>query len=237
LVPAYGLAEAVLAVTMSPLGEEPTIMDLDTTALGRREVCRAKPDERNRRAVVSSGLPLPGNDVHIRGGLPLGEIVVQSPCLADGYLDAPDATTERFSAEGFLTGDLGFVDAGKLYVTGRVDDLITIAGRNIYGRDIEACLGRIEGVRPDACCVVDTEVGGTTRLVAVIEPRADHPDFSVMAEAIGMAARAGAGVTIAECVFLPKGWFPKTPSGKVQRFRCRDIAASPESHTVVRART
>jgi fatty-acyl-CoA synthase len=75
---------------------------------------------------------------------------------------------------------------------------------------------------------------GAGRLVVLVEPRDGHPDFSVMAEQIASSARASAGVRIDECVFLSRGALPKTPSGKVQRFRCRELAQGTTQSNQVR---
>jgi fatty-acyl-CoA synthase len=240
LVPAYGLAEAVLAVTMAPLDQEPMIVHLDGGALAGGEIMHAEQGESNGRssavALVSAGQPLPGNDVRIRAGVPVGEVVVQSPSLADGYLGAPEATAERFTSDGLLTGDVGFLNEGNLYVTGRLDDLMIVAGRNVHARDLEASLSGVVGVRPGGYSIIDVDDGGTTRLVALVEPRRDHPDLSLMAADIGAAVRAGSGITIADFVFVEPGRLPKTPSGKVQRFRCREMAADVANTRAVRIR-
>jgi fatty-acyl-CoA synthase len=117
-------------------------------------------------------------------------------------------------------------------VTGRLDDLMSVAGRNVYARDVELCLTAVSGVRPGGCAVVDVD----TRLVAVIEPRAGHPELTAVAADVRAASRAGAGVLIDECVFVPRGRLPKTPSGKVQRFRCRELAASGGGDGAIRVR-
>lgn len=229
LKPAYGLAEAVLAVSMTPLEEEPTVLELDAGALTEGQI-RAAPNHReNDRAagvaLVSAGPPLPGNFVRIKSEGRVGEIMVKTPSLAEGYLNAPQATAERFTAEGLRSSDLGFVDHGNVYITGRMDDLMTIAGRNIYARDLEASMSRVAGLRPGGYSIVDVDNGGAARLVAVVEPRSHHPDLSVMAANITAAVRASAGIMVDECLFVDRGQLPKTPSGKVQRFRCRELAS------------
>jgi acyl-CoA synthetase (AMP-forming)/AMP-acid ligase II len=235
LVPAYGLAEAVLAVTMSPVGEGPTVLRVERAALEHGDVEPADSDGDATVELVSAGLPLPGNVVKIDPPTSaVGEVVVSGPTLAVGYLGAPQETAERFTADGLRTGDFGFVHDGRLYVTGRSDDLMIMAGRNLYARDVEAALAGVPGLRPGRFAVVDVEVHGDTRLVALIEPMPGHPDFAVMARDVATAARAAVGVTIAECVFVAPGDLPKTPSGKIQRFRCREHATSrPRAEWVV----
>ncbi len=237
LAPAYGLAEAVLAVTMTPVGEGPTILRLDRRALedGEVEVAPSAAPANATVELVSAGYPLPGNRVKIiPGDKAVGEIVVSTSSAAAGYLGAPAATAERFGADGLRTCDLGFVQDGRLYVTGCSDDLMVVAGRNVYARDIEAAVAGIPGLRAGGCSIVDVHNDGLPRLTALIEPSANHPDFGVMAGDVAAAARAAVGVTIDQCVFLEPGRLPKTPSGKVQRFRCRELVeAGPGQGAVV----
>ncbi len=75
----------------------------------------------------------------------MGEIWVAGPSVAQGYWNRPEETRQTFQAyvqetnEGpFLrTGDLGFIQNGELFVTGRLKDMIVIRGRNYYPQDIE----------------------------------------------------------------------------------------------------
>lgn len=216
LLPAYGLAEAVLAVSISPLGRQPRVVEDGT------------------RHVVSAGPPLPGCDVRILGDAAVGEIVVRTRSLADGYLEAPGVTAERFTDEGLLTRDIGFTRDGEVFVTGRIDDLMILGGRNVYAHDLEASVRGLEGLRSGGCSVVDIDGPDGQRLVAVVEPADSHPDYAVMAQNIRRRIREAGGVTITECVFMPRGELPKTPSGKIQRFRCKEIAASRASGNALR---
>jgi fatty-acyl-CoA synthase len=230
LVPAYGLAEAVLAVTMTPVGRGPRVLSVDRQALaaGNVEVAHWSTDGDAAKSVsfVSAGIQLDGTHVYIDGQGDVGEIVLRSRSLAQGYLGAPDATQARFTPDGLRTGDLGFLSDGELFVTGRLDDLMCIGGRNLYARDLELAVARVAGVRPGNCAVVDVDTIDGTQLVAIIEPDLKHPDFSVMEEQIVAVARESAGARIMRCLFLPRGRLPKSPSGKIQRYRCREMAAT-----------
>jgi fatty-acyl-CoA synthase len=236
VMPAYGLAEAVLAVTMTPLGSGPRFLNVDRGQATLAEQHGDEGAELSAATLVSAGPPLPGNTITIDGPDQFGEILVQGPTLASGYLDDPALTQSKFTPDGLRTGDIGFLHDDHLFIAGRVDDLMTIAGRNIYARDLEDCVSVIPGVRPGGCGIVDVPSGEGTRLVAVIEPTDHHPEFSVLAETILEQTRAVAGVGIDDFVFVPRGTLPKTPSGKVQRFRCREIAVESKDDTVVRVR-
>jgi fatty-acyl-CoA synthase len=101
---------------------------------------------------------------------------------------------------------------------------LIVAGRNVYARDIEVAIVGAGDLRPGSGAV---NVNGDSdpRLVAVVEPVDGHPDLSLMASRMADVGRATAGVRLTECVFLPRGQFPKTPSGKAQRHRCQELAS------------
>ena len=92
------------------------------------------------------GQPLFGTTVRVvDDGTPVqrgatGEIVVDGPTVSPGYLDE-DATDEAFDDDGLHTGDLGYRDAdGRLWVVGRVDDMIVTGGENVAPASVESTL-------------------------------------------------------------------------------------------------
>lgn len=97
----------------------------------------------------SVGRPLPGVEVRIvdDDDQPLeadqeGEIVVRGPNLMKGYLNHPQYTAEKLTADGFLrTGDIGLLDRdGYLHIRGRKKEIIIISGENVAPAEIEAVL-------------------------------------------------------------------------------------------------
>jgi acyl-CoA synthetase (AMP-forming)/AMP-acid ligase II len=225
-VPAYGLAEAVLAVAIPVRGTPLQVVEFDREALAAGEVVHAAAgaDDALVTRSVGVGTPLAGTAVSIGGAMDVGEVTVRSPFLARGYLERPDATAERFDGDALHTGDLGFIHDGQLHVAGRTDDLAVIAGRNVYLRDVERPVAAAAGVSPGRCTVVAVPERGTDRLVALVESDAD-----VELRALSDAALRAVGVRIARCVRLDRGEIPKTPSGKPQRFKCRQIAEERRS--------
>jgi acyl-CoA synthetase (AMP-forming)/AMP-acid ligase II len=149
--PAYGLAEFTLVATSKPPGTLPVEKDIDADALTRGEVQSALPTKRSVRA-VSSGRIGPGTTVRIvdpESGIAVepgrvGEIWVAGPCVTMGYWNRGEESEATFHARlsgdsrNYLrTGDLGFVDEGELFITGRKKDLIVVRGVNHYPQDIE----------------------------------------------------------------------------------------------------
>ncbi len=136
--------------------------------------------ETNRPASV--GKPLPGTTVTIRSDdgtvCPLGEvgeICVEGPNVMLGYLNDPEATAKKIRNGVLYTGDKGFFDAdGYLYISGRADEMVKVAGEKIYPVEIENALERIEGVEEVAVVALPDQRGGV-RLHAFVQrkPGAD----------------------------------------------------------------
>jgi fatty-acyl-CoA synthase len=228
LAPAYGLAEAVLAVTLSPAGEAPRLLEVDGTALadGRVVTVDDANDSQQAQTLVSSGRPLRDVELRIDGDRDQGEICVRTPTLARGYAGDPETTARHFVDAELRTRDLGFLHEGELYVQGRIDDILVVGGRNISALDVEARVASKAPVRAGCCALVDIPREDDVELVMLAEARPDAPEPERTAAAIRDVAMSTAGVRVDECIILPRGSLPKTPSGKIQRFRCRDLVST-----------
>ncbi|MCV7381351.1 fatty-acid--CoA ligase [Mycobacterium alsense] len=250
--PSYGIAEATLLIaTIDPSAEASVVyLDRDQLSAGRAvPVPAGDPDAvaqvscgrvaRSLWAVIvdpDSGAELPDGAV--------GEIWLQGDNVGRGYWGLPDETRRAFGArlrsrlpqdsraEGatagrswLRTGDLGVFLDGELYVTGRIADLVTIAGRNHYPHDIEATAAEASPmVRRGYVTAFSAPVaGGEPRLVIVAERAAgtsrDDPGPAI--EAIQNAVSRRHGVTVSDVRFLPAGAIPRTTSGKLARLACR----------------
>ena len=140
LMPSYGLAEATLGVTFGAPMKPFVVQALDGDALSQGRAEPAKPGMVARR-LVGCGAPLKDCEVLIAdpetrtrcADRIIGEIWVKSPSVASGYWTKPEETVRVFhdhlegeasgDARYLRTGDLGFLDAGELYVAGRIKDL------------------------------------------------------------------------------------------------------------------
>ncbi|MEY2513301.1 MAG: hypothetical protein QOJ89_659, partial [bacterium] len=145
-----------------------------------------------------------------------------------------ERTAQRFGNGVLRTGDLGFMRDGQLYVVGRMDDMISVAGRNIYAREIEAAVDLLPTVRSGCSTIVDIPDGASSRLVMLMELRDGDGDYEQITSTVARIAMSKAGVGLGECVFMPKGGLPKTPSGKIQRFRCRQMLTADTLEPVAR---
>lgn len=122
---------------------------------------------------TSVGKPLTGVEVVLveEDGTPVepgdtGEIVVRSPGVFKGYLDAPEITNAVLTDDGwFWTGDMGvFDDDGYLYLVDRIKDIIIVSGFNVYPSEVESILMEHPAVR--GAVVVGTAHGDTGETVA-----------------------------------------------------------------------
>jgi fatty-acyl-CoA synthase len=227
LRPGYGLAEATLAVTMHPRGEPLRALEADSRALWS-DGAVVPADGAGGTWLVSNGPALDRSSLRIAGEREVGEIVVASPSLACGYLDDADATARRFRDGELLTGDFGFLHDGELYVVGRLDDMIVVDGRNLFLGEVEAELCSEAGVRTGGCVVVEVAHGDAERLTIVAETDPTGADRARLAGRLRARARRAAALRVDDVVFVEPGALPKTPSGKVQRFRCRQLVLDGE---------
>jgi acyl-CoA synthetase (AMP-forming)/AMP-acid ligase II/acyl carrier protein len=240
--PCYGLAEATLFVTGSSKNELPVCATVDANALADGHIVAVEPSQiggGGTSRLVSSGSVMldqqviivdPETRVRCAPGR-VGEIWIASPSVARGYWNRPDDSMHTFAArlaegsEGtFLrTGDLGALEDGQLFVTGRLKDLIIVRGRNYYPQELEELASASHpAVRPGSCAAFAIDEQGGERVVVVAETR---PGTEHEAAAIAAAVRAAVWTRlelhIDFLVLIRPGSLPKTSSGKIQRRACR----------------
>ncbi len=232
----YAMAEAVFAVTQSGSGSAPGPRRIAVDARRLRDEHVAVPvSDRAAGAawLVSSGPLLPGSAVRIVGpqGAELadgevGEIVIQSDSLFDGYYNRPDLTAEALTDTGYRSGDLGFLLDGELYVIGRKKDLIIVAGKNIYPQDVEEICSahpQVHDGRTVALGLFNPELG-TEDIVAVaeVQAEADLADAPAIERALRSAIVAELGVAARAVYLKPPRWIVKSTAGKPARSTTKD---------------
>lgn len=232
LATSYAMAENTFAVTSGGFGEEVPEDVVDRDALARGLAVPVSPSGARATVLVSSGRPLPDTTVRIRSRdgrvLPertVGEIAVSSPSLFSGYFGNAAATAAVLNDGVFRTGDLGYLADGHLYVTGRLKDLLIIAGRNVYPHDVEEAVNDAPGVIPGrvAAFGVQDAVRGTERLVVLAETAVDDVGErrrmrrEIVAKVAGRIDAAPADVRL-----VPPRWLVKSTSGKMARDRNRE---------------
>lgn len=230
--PCYGLAEATLYVSGGPAHRETEILNLAATGVGSHRV-NVVGRQNGDCEVVSSGAVHRDVEVFIADEREqrcdtgeIGEICLRGPSIASGYWSLPAESVPHYSAldEGrpyLKTGDLGFLHAGALYITGRKKELIILRGRNVYPYDIERSITAChEGFRSGYCAVFGSNDGGHERVHAVQEIERTFRrkiDFSEMAGVVRKRVAQQHGVMLYRIHFVKPGYIPKTSSGKTKR--------------------
>jgi fatty-acyl-CoA synthase len=224
IVPAYGLAESTLAVTIPAPGAGVRVDRVDPDALERENRAVPAPDG---RALVRLGGPVPGTELRIADpdtGAPLparrvGRIEVRGPSVVGRYWGDPAAEAGRW----LDTGDLGYLVDGELVVCGRRKDVLFAAGRNVFPQDVESAAAQVPGVRAGGVAAFGVPGDGGDRLVVAVEVRgpARAGDLEALRRAVASAVRDEVGLTPYAVLPLPAGRLPRTSSGKLRRAETR----------------
>ena len=237
LRPSYGLAETTLLVSTDRTEDRPKFVELDRDALAEG---KAVPQD-GGVPMASNGQPV--NWMHFaivdpdtRAEQPdgtIGEIWVNGKNVAAGYLDRPEETEATFRntlasaiQDGLpednwcATGDLGTMLDGHLYITGRVKDLVVVAGRNHYPQDIEAtAMEASDHVRKDSVAAFAVPGDDVERLIVLAE-RADgatEEGDAAAEDAIRSAITTNHGISPEVVEFRAPGGVARSTAGKIAR--------------------
>ena len=225
LTPVYGLSEASLAVSFSPLDRPFTSHRFDRRALAEDGEAI---DDLTGVEIVSVGRPLPDFEVQVvdrgRRELPerrVGRVVVRGPSLMEGYLGLERATSRVLSAGWLDTGDLGFIADGDLYLTGRAKDVLILRGRNLSPVEVEHAVDTVAGVRTGCAAAASFMPEGADheQLIVMVETGkgVSAGQYPRMAGEVSRAVLAATGLEPDSVEALEPGTLPRTSSGKIRR--------------------
>lgn len=231
LLPAYGMAEATLAITFHPLRSllRTDVIDADRYESEGVAIAVDLTDDVTVRVAehVSCGTPFPGHEVVVVDEnfreLPerhVGQILVRGPSVAAGYFQDAERTKETFGPHGLVTGDLGYIANGELFVTGRQKDIIILNGRNYDPHAIEWAVQEVDGVRKGNVVAFSVPGAQTEELVVVAEVK-DDADLDLVREDVASTIRDELFLSPQDIVLVGRGQLPKTSSGKLQRRKTR----------------
>ena len=231
-VASYGMAEATLALTLSPTGRG---LRTDTADLAKREsadlASPARAGARGREFALC-GRTLAGHRLEVRGpdGRAVGErrvgrIFAKGPSLMKAYFGAPEETRRVLTEDGWLdTGDLGYRLGEEIVITGRVKDLIIVHGRNVWPQDLEWTAERqVDGLRSGDVAAFQVTSDEQDKVVALVQCRTREPDKRAeLRDCVASTLRVAHGLEV-EVVLTPPHSLPQTSSGKLSRSRARAL--------------
>ncbi len=242
--PCYGMAETTLLISGTPLGRAPVYKPVDGAGLERGEL-RPTREGAPVRTLVSSGVVREDFDVRVvdpetfnqleDGNV--GELWVKGASVAKGYWAHPVATKETFDAgiagadgpdaSGWLrTGDLGVLENGELYVTGRLKEMILINGRNLYPHDVERAVQALHpslGVGAGAVFAVDANDREQLVIVQEVRQSAGPVDPAELASKISKEISREFSVPAGNIMLVRQSTIRRTTSGKIQRTLMRRL--------------
>ena len=228
MLPAYGLAEATLAVTFPPVGEEVRIVRFCRNTLIREELAvEAGNNNFNVVELVDLGHPLPECRIKItdesgRESAPdhIGHVMIQGKNVTQGYWNPARSDRYFFNTGWIDTGDLGFIHNGSLFITGRTKDVIFANGNKYYAHDLEHILLGLDDI-PGGRIVVagcfDDSAEKEKILVFLIG--SDPDKMEPVCTRIRHHFATLLGLHIGAFVLIRSHDIPYTSSGKLQRYQ------------------
>lgn len=250
----YGQAEATLFQTGNSPDDPPMILSVSRKALvaNGSVVDAGQGDAHDALALAACGRPAEGLELalvdpeagqRVADGT-VGEIWIRGPNVTPGYWGRAKLNAETFDqsldgSKGWRrTGDLGFRREGQLYITGRLKDLIIIRGQNHHPEDIEqSVFSSHSALAQGRAGVFPIEVDGEEQVGIVCELTREGMrdlDTDEVIRAIRGAVSRNHNVRAAVIALLRPSSLPRTPSGKVRRFACRQGVVSGDLRIVAR---
>lgn len=168
----------------------------------------------------------------------IGRLQVKGASVTSGYYQNSQANQEVFTSDGwFNTGDLGFLDQGRLTITGRIKDVIIINGLNYYCHEIEAAVEELAGVEVSytAACAV-RQPGSNTDKLAIFFHTSFDDDQSLLPLLKEIRACVVNKVRINPDYLIPvnKEIIPKTAIGKIQRSQLSQRFQTGEFQSIIK---
>jgi fatty-acyl-CoA synthase len=193
-------------------------------------ITQTRSDDEIRLRVESVGRAMPGIEVKIvdpdtgkiLGPGAQGEVCCRGYNVMKGYYNMPAATAEAVDAEGWLhSGDLGVMDQdGYLAITGRHKDMIIRGGENIYPREIEEFLYRLDGIADvQVAGVPSAKYGEEVGAFIILKEGHSYAPEDIRDFCRGRISH----YKIPKYVAFVRD-YPMTASGKIQKFKLREMA-------------
>jgi fatty-acyl-CoA synthase len=240
LTTCYAMAENVFAVSQGGIEQPVTVDQISQRDLLLDRVAFPPKSHGDIINMLSAGRPIDNTQVKVlnqhHSDIPdrhVGEIAISSNCMLTGYYNRSDLISKAFHDGWYLTGDLGYIAQGEVYITGRKKDLIIVGGKNIYPQDLENLACQVNGVHPGRVVAfgIPNETTGTEDVVIIAE--VDTPEQELfesenshvndrISDEIRMRVTRGSDIALRLVRLVNRGWLIKTSSGKIARTANRE---------------
>ena len=238
----YGLAEATLAVAFPALGSEYRAIHLDRHNLLMGDkisiVESGHPDAASFAiegpAIKDIEIKITDKDNNTLDEDCIGDIQIKGPSVTQGYYLNEQANATALTGDGWLnTGDLGFMHAGELVVTGRTKDIIFANGQNYFPHDLEFIAIQNETLELGKVVVygISHPEQQQDELAVFILYRGELDEFTALANDVARLINSQTGLQVD--TVIPVKRIPKTTSGKIQRRLLADDYLAGEFNDVL----
>ncbi|MBH00277.1 MAG: hypothetical protein CMN58_08065 [Solibacterales bacterium] len=236
-IPCYGLAESSVALTFPPLWRRPLIDTIDRGRFERDGLAEPVDEGENETSSISfvaNGCPISGHEIRVvdAQGCDVdervrGRVLFRGPSKTPGYYRNPEATSAVTSEDGWMdTGDVGYLAANEIYITGRLKEMIIKGGHNITPHEVELASAEAVGVRRGCVAafgVTDHDTG-TERLVVVAEIRSGHAgEYDRIRDDVIRTVDERVGTPPDHVELVAPQIIPKTSSGKIRRGQAKTL--------------
>jgi acyl-CoA synthetase (AMP-forming)/AMP-acid ligase II len=241
MFPVYGLAEASLAVTFPQPGSGCATLAAARSALATGSAVTPIPEQAPGAAVFALvGKPVAGCNVRIADDadaalpdLAVGHVMIKGENVTAGYY-RDNAATQAALRDGWLdTGDLGFMTADGLVITGRAKDIIFVSGQNFYPHDIEAMLEQHAAIGLGKVAVCGARAPGQSadEVLVFVLHRGSEEEFLPVDSLVRKSVNEIIGIPVDHVIPITR--LPKTTSGKVQRYKLAESYLNGEFAPVI----
>ncbi len=229
--PGYGLAEAVLGVSLCHKEEQRRdeyLLDRGSLNIGD-EIVLSETKSDSVASFANAGT-FDGTEIKITNEndeeLPnerLGYIQLRSKAVTKGFYNDPVTTKNTISEDGWLnTGDIGFIHNKQLVITGREKEMILINGQNYFPNDLDTLLEELEGIKFQQAisCNVFNEKAHTDEVFVFVLYKGPVKEFIPLTMQIKRHISLKLGIPVRKVIAVDR--IHKTTSGKPQRYLLRD---------------
>ena len=233
--PCYGMAEATLLVSSGQIYQMPKTTKFSVKELQyQQEIIE---DNDALIELVSCGkanefdLILVNQDMPVTKENQVGEIWIHGDSVARGYWNKSEEINQCFNSQVtgstktyYRTGDLGIFKNGELYIAGRIKDLVIISGKNYFPQDIEHIVSQVDPhIISSSVAAFGISSVGAEELIIVAEIENNGTiEWDSIIKTIRKQVFEEFDIVPTQIVFVRKGTLPKTSSGKIQRYACKN---------------